>query len=586
MSERWLVARNGLLCSVIFVACLAIAHPVAQMGFVDDWSYIQSALLLSQTGHFVYNGWSSAMLGWQLLWGALFIKLFGFSFNVVKLSTVPIAAATVFLFHVIQGRFGIHGRNAILGTLTLALSPLFLPLSASYMTDVPGLFTVLLCLYGCQRALVGRTNAAALAWLCAATACSLIGGTARQTSWLGALVIVPCTAWLLRRRRWVVPAAIALWIASLAAVLFCLHWFGRQPYSTTESGFLATALHHPGRELLSAWPEMLGELLCLLLLVYPILVAWLGEIRRLRAADLAAFGSILLVVALLQREMQWTLPWVPHLILCEFSSPRTTDIGWDYGAFLLPMTVRYALALLVIGTALAGCFGFAMRRRAARSEGSRFPPAAVALLVPFTLSYCALIVPRAADFVAFDRYMLDLMPVAIVFLILIYQQDFQPQLPRSSAVAVALFAVLAVAGTHDWFAWQRARLAAIAELRAAAIPRTAIQGGFEYDGWTQIENRGHINDSRIRIPSGAYDPHPPLPNAPSGCRLDFAPYTPAVQPRYSVAFAGTACLDPSPYPPVRFRTWLPPFHGTIEVRAFPASEQRPDTAVPAPAAAR
>jgi hypothetical protein len=112
------------------------------MGLMDDWSYIKTALVFSQTRNIVYNGWATAMLGWAIPWGALFIRLFGFSFTTVRLSTLPLALGSVFLFHASLRRFAVTPRNAILGALTLGLSPLFLPLAASYMTDVAGLFCI------------------------------------------------------------------------------------------------------------------------------------------------------------------------------------------------------------------------------------------------------------------------------------------------------------------------------------------------------------------------------------------------------------------------------------------------------------
>ena len=139
---------------------------VAQVGFIDDWSYAKTAQVFVQTGHFVYNGWATAMLGWQIVLGALFIRLFGFSFTVVRLSILLIAMAAVFLFHSILVRFGVNARNAVFGSLALGLSPIFVPLADSYMTDVPGLFAVLLCLYLCQRAVAVPSVKRTIAWLC------------------------------------------------------------------------------------------------------------------------------------------------------------------------------------------------------------------------------------------------------------------------------------------------------------------------------------------------------------------------------------------------------------------------------------
>src|SRR5579875_1597907 len=94
-SRRRLGAFSVVLSLLV---CMLIVRPWLQMGTIgDDVSYTRTAQLLAATGHVVYNGWATAMLGWQLYWGALFIKLFGFSFNVTRMSMLPIAMATAAL---------------------------------------------------------------------------------------------------------------------------------------------------------------------------------------------------------------------------------------------------------------------------------------------------------------------------------------------------------------------------------------------------------------------------------------------------------------------------------------------------------
>ena len=66
--------RNGIICACVPAVLLLVSWPVAEMGFVDDWSYVKTALVFARTGHIVYNGWATAMLGWAIPWAALFIK--------------------------------------------------------------------------------------------------------------------------------------------------------------------------------------------------------------------------------------------------------------------------------------------------------------------------------------------------------------------------------------------------------------------------------------------------------------------------------------------------------------------------------
>src|SRR5260370_21588001 len=277
MTDQSQANRDGLMCALLVAASVFAAYPVAEMGFQDDWSYIRTALEFARTGRFVYNGWATAMLGWIVPWSALFIKAFGFSFTVVRLSMLPVTMACIYLFHASLVRFGIRGRNAVLGALTLGLSLVFLPMAASYMTDVPGLFVIVLCLYLCQRAVAAHSDRAAVLWLCCAAASNVAGGTVRQISWLGALVMVPSTAWLLRRRRGVLATGISLWVMSILGVLACLHLWSLQPYSVPQHILQGPVTAHMVHHLLCI---LIKLSLCLLLLLYPILVAWLPAARR------------------------------------------------------------------------------------------------------------------------------------------------------------------------------------------------------------------------------------------------------------------------------------------------------------------
>src|SRR5260370_38377478 len=163
------------------------------MGFQDDWSYIRTALEFARTGHFIFNGWATAMLGWMIPWGALFLKIFGFSFTAARLSMLPLAMATIYFFHATLARFGIGPGNSAFGALTLGFSPVFFPMAASYLSDIPGLLVIVLCLYFCLRAVQAGTPRSTAFLLCCATAKAAPSGTCGQPDRRGVLVVVPST---------------------------------------------------------------------------------------------------------------------------------------------------------------------------------------------------------------------------------------------------------------------------------------------------------------------------------------------------------------------------------------------------------
>ena len=141
-------------------------------------------------------------------------------------------------------------------------------------------------------------------------------------------------------------------------------------------------------------------------------------------------------------------------------------------------------------------------------------------------------------------------------------------MPAFSVATVGLFCLFGIASTHDYFATDRARLGAAEEVREAGVPRTEIQGGWEYDSWTQLQVVGHINQQQIEYPADAYHAVAPLP-LPEACRARYTQSTPAVKPRYFVVFSPMTCLAHSSFAPVRYTTWLPPFQRQIYIQQLP-----------------
>ena len=558
----------GLACAVLVLGAILIARPFAEMGFIDDWAYVKVAEVFAHTGHVVYNGWETAMLGWLIPWGALFVRAFGDSFTAVRMSTLPLAFASVALFHASLRRFGASPRNAVIGTLTLGLSPLFVPMAPTFMTDVPGLFCILVCIYLCQRAVQAGTDTGAVLWLVTATATNLAGGTVRQIVWLGALVMVPASAWLLRRRRYVPLVAVFCWGFSVCFVLWCIHWFERQPYALPERIYQGPA---SGHMLAHGATELLKSLLCLALMMMPLLIGWATYVMRLRRRALVVIAAILLLLgiaafifarhgALDQRVM----PWIGHIVGTQSIFRRTGEMLGERPV-TLDLPARTAISFVVIALLLLFvAFLFKTKHTGANLRHS----AAFWLLAPLTAAYVAFLIPRAIYSFVYDRYLLGVMPAAIVWLVLLYQNRIAPRLPARCVVVLACFALYTIGATHDWFALNRARISAVSEVEARGVPATSIQGGFDYDGWTEIQAVGYINDARLRRPAGAF--HPYNDPMPSPCRLNFASFTPAIHPEFFVVFHPMPCLQPSGLPPVSYKSWLPPFEREIFIQKRPA----------------
>ncbi len=504
--------------------CALASRPYADMGIDDECPYALMARHLANTGHIAYNGWATAMLGWQLYLGAAFIKLFGYSFASVRMSTLLVAMAMAWLLQRTLALAGINERNATLGTLGLMLSPLFLALSVTYMSDMFGLFAVVMCVYGCLRALQAATERATIAWLCFAVATNAIFGSARQIAWLGLLVMVPSALYVLGSRKGWRKSRKVLWAgaaATAAGALFlfaCMQWFARQPYSIPEH------LVKPGENGFYALSRFFHASLGLPFLLLPIVILFLPELgrdlrRTFRTGALAsvACGLILLILHVTHAEAKPVLEptmgawgdWIS-----KYDVFVDTGMGGSPPIFL-GVGTRVVLTIASLG----GLLGLVVSLLGPRADLPETEgPRALSwrelgiLLAPFTAAYSLLLIPRAATKEGiFDRYLLELLVVMLLCVVRWYQERVQERLPPAAVGMVCLTAIYGVALVHNMFSYSRARLVLAAEIRASGVPDTSVNNGWEYNFAVELRHSSHLNDPHIEFPANGYAPVPPLP---------------------------------------------------------------------------
>jgi hypothetical protein len=555
----------AIFCALAVLLCELLSRPYANMGVCDDWPYILMAQRLASTGQFVYNAWAQPIIGWQLYYGAAFIKLFGLSFTTLRISTMLIAMALAFLLQRTLVRAGITEFNATLGTLALVLSPLYLMLSVMYMTDIPGLFAIVLCLYACLRALQASTSRAAIAWLLFAVITNAFFGTARQIAWLGILVMVPSTLWLLRSRRRVFLAGLAANLAGALFVFTCMQWLKHQPYTMPEHLLLES---YPIGQILSQYIHTFLDLPFLLL---PIAALFIPQLRKIRPAVLAIFAIASLGYILLAVHQSHVHPNA----LLEPTEGDFVNPGGTFPFFLqgeppvfLHTSLRIVLTILSLG-GLLGLIASLLRLRTTQPDCTLSSKPAVSwkqlgiLLGPFVLAYAVLLIPASTIANLVDRYTLALLVVILLCLVRFYQERIQPRLPLACTLLVVLVALYGVAYTHNLFALERARVDLAAELRTADVPDTTVDNGWEYNLGVELQHADHINMATVEFPANAYTPQPPLPAGT--CAMYWHDRFPHLHPRYGISFDPNACYGPAPFAPVRYSRWLASSPGTLYV---------------------
>ena len=561
-ARRTPLPLQALLCAALFLIAELVARPFTRFAIADESSYAKTADLLAQTGHIVYNGWATAMLGWQLFPAALLIRIFGFSYDVCRLSTLGAAVLSTALMQRIFVRAGVGERNSTLATLALVLSPIYMQLSVTFMTDVSGLLALLVCLYGCLRALQAASENATVAWLLFAVATNVIVGSARQLGWLGVLVVLPSTLWLLRRQRKVLVAGLMSMICGWVFLLYCMHWLKQQPYSIGEP--LAPriqGLHDMGKMA----RELARAALELPFLLTALLVAFLPELRR----NGRRFWILLTVFALLYTAAAVKLApsHGPGQILEPLLNDWLSAAGFYYPshAFLatpppivLGTISRVLLtAFSLLCTSCLASFLLHLRKLAAveRNTSTTSWQQLLWLTVPLVAAYLVLLVPRSLHEI-FDRYLIGITPFLALLIVRAYQDYLRPKLPVAVPVAIAMVAVFSVFSVHDLFALDRARYELAGEVTGFGVRETAIDGGFEYNYEVELRHAPNLNDERLVNPPGSYVPlaRNRAPSCDGKSELDER-YRHGM-PQLGFAFQQDACAGPTRFAPVAYRSWF------------------------------
>jgi hypothetical protein len=563
----------ALFCTFAVLLCELISRPHVNMGVCDDWPYILMAQHLAATGHVAYNGWAAPMLGWQLYLGAAFIKLFGFSFTSVRMSTLLVSLVLAFVIQRTLVRANISERNATIGTLAFVLSPLYLMQSVIFMTDIFGLFAIVLCLYGCLRALQATTSRAAIAWICFAVATNTLCGTSRQIAWLGVLMMVPSTLWLLRAQRRVLITGAFATLAGALFIFGCIQWLKHQPYSIPEHVLPDTFPVAP-----TFW-TLAHFFLELPLLLLPILLLFVPRIRKSGPLVIAIVCALILGYLFLHTY--------PSHLRGEFPLEPTVD-DWvsTRGAYLFvaiqgapPIFLNVWVQVILTIATLGGALGLidSLRHSGPTTVVESSSPSISwtqlgVILAPFTIAYSLLLIPRATALVLSDRYLLGLLVIALLCLVRYYQDHIQPRLPFGSILMVAIMAIYGVTFTHNLFALYRARVALAAEIRTDGVPDTSVDNGWEYNLGVELRYANHINFPTIVIPPDAYVPTPPLPAGT--CATNLFDYTPHVRPLYGISYDPNECYGPAPFAPVTYSRWLVSGPGTLYVVNYVAQPKR------------
>lgn len=554
-----------ILCAAVVLAAFLLVNPFVDLPFNDDWSYAFTVQKLLQTGHMIYNDWGSPPIIPQAYWGAAWTKVFGFSFTTLRFSTLPLAMGSAVVCFLLGRLSGLRPAPAVLAALLLGLSPVFLPLATSFMTDVPSLFFMLLSLYALAKAAVARR----IAWLVTAVGAAIVGGMNRQVVWTVPLIIIPYLLWLGRNDRRFRAAALAGWVLVLIDLIATQSWFSSQHDVVIDPPlkiFLQSALRNPwigldrtGRFILTLFLLTLPVSASLVILVVH------ASRHRMRLLLLSILVGVALALDIHFHPDHLLWPWSPNVLWPNGILINTELSGHPPAA--MPewfVTVWSVLVFMALGASLALLLDFATQWRNLVTVTRRifFPQNSDAVLIMMAIVgvvYLALLLIRSMLMLFFDRYALPMIPIVAIFTLLCVQRSFSDFRIRRitftiCSIVLAFYTAFSLAATRDLFALARARVEAIDTLREAGVAPTAMAAGLEYDCWTQLQLEGYVNWFPASNRSHRIKP-----------KIGLAP---ALNCLYRIEYIPTCQTHRSRFAPIPYTSWLPPFHRAIYIDQF------------------
>ena len=490
----------------------------------DDWSYGIAVQRLVEEGVYEPTAWTSMSLISQVLWGSLFSYLFGFSFEVLRGSTLILSLLTLFGVYLIARQLNKSGTIALLVTLLIAFNPVYFALSYTFMTDIPFMgFSVLALLFSLRY-----LNNESASNLLVATVLATLAVLCRQT---GLYVPIALGLTLLYRHGFRTKSLLA---AALPG-LFCLGALLGYQYWLDQTGRTPELYGEQAQDLVDVvsspaqWPVAFAK-------------STLTAVVYLGLFLLPLFG-LLLVSESDAPPVRWFKRWLIRAILplsaligavVLFSGevmPLTSNIISEVGIGPLTLHDVYALNLPnagalpsgfwiavtiagVIGAATLLVYGFTIicsgvialvRQQRNQQHDVRF----------FLLVGTAVYFTPMLFLGLYDRYLLS--PLVLVSLLLVLDQGCLPhrKLALPSAALLLPIACYSVAGTHDYLSWNRARWKALRYVgEHQQAPYHQVNGGFEYNGsmlyaddslrakktqkwWTEKDDRYVITFGRI-----------------------------------------------------------------------------------------
>jgi len=133
------ITNQSLILPLVLLLLLTnvLVSPIGEFSLNDDWIYAKAVQRLLEEGQYRGHSYLVATFAAQAYWAALFCKVFGFSFTTLRISTLVLSVVGAWAMARCGLALGLSRNLALLCGVLVAINPLVLNLSYSFMSDAP-----------------------------------------------------------------------------------------------------------------------------------------------------------------------------------------------------------------------------------------------------------------------------------------------------------------------------------------------------------------------------------------------------------------------------------------------------------------
>lgn len=476
-----------LLLLALWAVGIYVVGPEGDFPLNDDWAYARGVRSFVEEGKLELDTWPAMSLITQVGLGIGYAELFGFSFEVLRWSTLINALLCLWMLYYLLLRFTQAGV-ALFSSVLLLGSPLFFSLSFTFMTEVHFLFFLLATTLLFFR----YAETSRYVYLLLAAIGSVLATLLRQP---GLLLPLSCGIVLLYRERSLLRAVLALlpFVVSFAALKGYYYWTEiNYPELFRVGGFSDLVASLTTRTWQQYVPGTFNMLLAPGLFLLPLVLLLLKGVMglRKRLVGIAVGGAAVMATLIIAYprafpvgNLLYNLGLGPRLLKGYYGRPMAPSISefWWGTLDFIALAGLLGIALLILRA--APDYGSPWKTRP-RDDGGARKRWMVALFCLSSIGISILIK------FPFDRHTVPLLPF-IAVLIVPRRVVYRPLTTALAITTLLLYGGFSWVATHDYLTWNRMRKQAVDDLTEVdRVPPTFVDAGFEINGWRQAGPEG------------------------------------------------------------------------------------------------